>query len=483
MSLDDTAPGIEERLRAALGARADLVGPEDLRPVAAPVVELRPAWRSPWALLATAAVVLLVIGVVLQGVGGRPRSDQIAPQPDQPRPDLPVDVGRDWRPDDLSRPARLDLDGDGSRERVDFLAEPTADHDGRTRVQARLSSTGQVVFGVVELGTTIGVSALDPVDADADGDQELVLYTDATDGGPGAPFEPVVLDLRDGLLVQAVASDPALLAGGYAVVPGSATEHYDLVHLQSFEVRRGTLVSTRSVGAFARASESLTLLTPESYVMDTYEWTLDEEGVLRPGEPGCLVHVPEATTACETDSADDLPYVTSESTGTIGVGERVALDDGGLGYLARVEDDGSGPTLVVDGPGADGSVHALGVPDPRVHGVSPGNLTGYDGAAVFVSSASDPSAVEVVVQTADRAGLVRLRPVGEVPLGTGTSDDGRAHRSWLTAAGVVVTVVANDDGSWQAWQWVRAGEVEMTALPWGTICFENVEDPTTGGRC
>lgn len=482
MSTHDTIPELEERLRAALGARAELVRPEDLEPLPAPVVELRPAWRSPWTLLATAAVVLLVLGVVLQGVGGRARSDQIAPQPDRPRLDLSVDVGRDWQPD-LSTPARLDLDGDGTRETVEFLGEPTKKYDGRTRVQTTLSSTGEEAYGVVELGTTIDLSALDPIDADGDGDQELVLYTTPLGGGPGAPYEPVVLDLRDGLLVRAVPEDAELLAGGDVPVDGSATEYYDLVHLQSFEVRRGTLVSTRSVNAFARAAGGMTVLRPETYVMDTYAWSLDEDGVLRPGAPGCLVHVPEATTACDASSADDLPYVTSESTRTIGVGQQAALDDGGLGHRASVEDDGSGPTLVVDGTGADGAVYALDVPDPRVHVVSPGYLTGYDAAAVLVTSASDPAAVEVVVQTSDQAGLVRLRPVGEVPLGTGTTDGGRSYRSWLTAAGVLVTAVAEGDGSWQAWQWVRAGDTAITALPWGTVCFDDVDDPSTGHAC
>lgn len=483
MSTHDTVPELEERLRAALGARAELVRPEDLAPLPAPVVELRPAWRSPWALLATAAVLLLVLGVVVQGIGGRPRSDQIAPQPDRPRLDRPVDVGRDWQPDDLSEPARLDLDGDGTKETVDFLAEPTADRDGRTRVQTTLSTTGEEAFGLVELGTTVGVTPLPPIDADGDGDQELVLYTTPLDGGPNEPFEPVVLDLRDGLLVRAVPEDAGLLASGDVPVPGSATDYYDLVRLQTFEVRRGTLVSTRSVNAFARAAGGMTVLRPETYLVDTYTWTLDGDGVLRAGEKGCLVHVPEATTPCAPDSADDLPYVTSESTDVIGVGEQVALEDGGLGHRARVEDDGSGPTLTVDGPGADEAVYALNVPEPRVHVVSPGYLTGFDGAAVLVSSATDPAALEVVVQTADQAGLVRLRPVGEVPFGSGTTSAGRAHRTWLTGAGVVVTAVAGDDGSWATWQWVREGDTEIAALPWGTVCFDDVEDPSTGRAC
>ncbi|WP_416956944.1 hypothetical protein ACNKF0_07010 [Nocardioides sp. T5] len=474
---------MEDRLRAALSARAELVQPEHLAPLAT-ATPLRPRWRSPWVLLATAAAVLLVLGVVLQGLARDPRSDDVAPRPDEPRLELPQDVGRDWEPDDLSEPARLDLDGDGTKEKVEFLAEPAEEHDGRTRVQTTLSSTGEEAFGLVELGTTIGVAALDPIDADSDGDQELVLYTTDVDGGPGAPFEPVVLDLRDGLLVRAVPEDPELLASGHVVVPGSETEHYDRVHVQTFRVEGATLVSTRSVNAFARSAGSMTMLVPETYVMDTYEWTLDDQGVLRAGEQGCLVHVPEATKPCDADSADDLPYVTDESTNTIGLGEQVALDDGGLGYRARVEDDGDGlGTLVVDGPGADGSVYALNVPDPQVHVVSPGYLVGYDAASVVATSASDPAAMEVVVQTDDQAGLVRLRPVGDIALGTGTTDDGRAYRSWLTGAGVVVTAVAGDDGSWETWHWVRVGDTEMAALPWGTICFDDVEDPATGHAC
>ena len=109
---------IETRLRDALAARADLVRPEDLQPLA-PVVELRPRWQSPWVLLATAAAILLVLGVVLQGVGGRERSDRLAPEPDESGVELeiPADVGRDWKSDDLdtgpARPRRRRDPGEG----------------------------------------------------------------------------------------------------------------------------------------------------------------------------------------------------------------------------------------------------------------------------------------------------------------------------------------------------------------------------------
>ncbi|SEC76168.1 hypothetical protein SAMN04489844_2937 [Nocardioides exalbidus] len=309
-----------------------------------------------------------------------------------------------------------------------------------------------------------------------------MVYANNIDG-PVESYSPAVLDLRDGLLVQVASSDPDLLSGGKVVVPGSATAYYELFHQQSVFVDAGTLVSTRSVDTYARPLDGGTVsLVPETLVVDRYEWTLDD-GVLRPGEPSCAYYEPEApAAACTPDTRADLPYVTSESTDTIGVGEQVALEDGGLGYSARL-DPGDPPTLVVDGPGADGDVFAVDVPDPRIHTISPTDLRSGQGASVLVTSASDPDTMQVVVQTADQAGLVAVRPVGEVSLGTGTTDDGRAYRSWLTQAGVLVTAVADDDGSWEAWRWARVGEQEMAALPWGTICFDDVEDPTTGRAC
>ncbi|RYB90983.1 hypothetical protein EUA93_18785 [Nocardioides oleivorans] len=489
MSTTQETPGtaeMEARLRAALGARAELVRPEDLAPIA-PVVPLRPRWQSPWALLATAAVVLLVLGAVFQGVTGGPRSDEIAPQPDprtlEQTPELPADVGRDWTLDDSTEPARVDLDGDGTRERVELLTEPTSDDDGRIRLQATLSSTGDQAYGVVELGTTGVVGIQGAIDADGDGDQELVVFANTLEG-PVTSFAPAVLDLRDGLLVQVVPEgDGSLLVGGYVAVPGSETPYYDLVHTQSFYIEDGTLVSTRSVDTYARSLSTMQALVPETVVSDRYEWSLDDDGVLRPGEPTCVYREPEGQAMpCTSDTRADLPYVTSESTDTIGVGEQVALEDGGLGYSARLE-DGDPPTLVVDGPGADGDVFAVDVPDPRIHTTSPTDLGSDQGASLLVTSASDPDAMQVVVQAPDRAGLMALDPVGDVTLGTGTSADGRAYRSWLTGGGLLVTVVEAEDGAWEAWRWTRVGDQEMAALPWGEICFDDVQDPATGRAC
>ena len=465
----DTIPDIEERLRAALAARAELVQPEDLAPLA-PVVPLRPRWQSPWVLLATAAVVLLVLGAVFQGLGSDPRSDDVAPRPDRPRVTLPPDIGHDWKAGDLSSPARLDLDGDGVKEKVEFLAEPSEEHDGRIRLQTALSTTGEEAFGIADLGTTIGTNALGAIDADADGDQELVLYYDDVDAGPGGGGQPLVYDLRDGLLVRAAVEQPELLYRGEFVTFGG-TEYYEMVRPQDYWIEDGKLFSSRSVNAFA--SGTMTTMRPETYVVDSWEWVLGEDDVLRPVAAGCLAQGPESRTRCAPGQVDDLPVLLPAVTDTIGIGGSREFDDG-YRFTARLEAFAD-PSLVVEG--ADGRTinHALEVRDPQVATVQPTALFS-DGASLLVTSASDPWYVEVLVQDGDR--LRALEPVGEINV----ADVGDTH-TWLTANGALVTVVADDDGTWRAWQWVMVSRTRMAAFPTGRVCFDDVEDPSTVRHC
>lgn len=458
-----TIPDVEERLRAALAARAELVQPEDLAP-AAPLAPLRPRWQSPWVLLATAAVVLLVLGVALQGVGTGPKSDDVAPRPD-PTIELPPDVGRDWKADDLSTPAKLDLDGDGVEERVEFLAERTKDFDGRIRLQTTLSTTGEDAYGIAELGTTIGTTALDPIDADADGDQELVLYVDDVNLG-----HPVVFDLRDGQLVQAVAEDPDLLVRGDLPVPGSRTEHYELVRIHDYWHEDGQLLSGRSRGSFAAGNMSL--LRPETVLLDTWVWRLDSEGVLRAEPAGCMRSGLESLTPCEEGAVEDLPRVTPVAHGTFGIGERADFHTG-YRFAARIEAVAD-PSLVVEGSDGRTINHGLEVAAPEVFTAQPTSVFS-DGASLVVTSASDPSYIQVLAQAGDR--LRSLEPVGDVPL----RNEGDV-RTWLTRDGALVTVVADGD-AWQAWQWALVSGTEMAAMPTGTVCFGDVDDPSTLRPC
>lgn len=470
MSTPDATTKMEERLRAALTARAELVQPESLQPLA-PVVETRPPWRTPWALLATAAVLLLVLGAVLQGLSREPRSDDVAPEPDAPEVVLPADVGREWKADDLSSPARLDLDGDGTREKVAFLSEPTKDFDGRVRLQTTLSSTGEEAYGLAEPGSTIGVSALDPIDADGDGDQELVLYYDDLGaGGPGGIGYPLVFDLRGGLLVQAVPEEPDLLVRGYQPVPGSETEHYRMVHLHDYWIEDGALWSSRSVNTYADGN--MTLVRPETIVVDGWRWALGDDGVLRQTEEVCLRQGLDSVRPCGDDQQDDLPTVAPVAEDTFGPGEAAAFDLG-YRYTARLV-GGDPPALVVEGEDGRTVRHELDVADPRIATVQPTSVM-QDGASFLVTSASDPSYAQVVVQDGDR--LRPLTATGEIGLG------GDSTRTWLTGSGALVSAVDGGDGTWRTWQWRMVSGTEMAALPSGTVCFDDPSDPSTVRRC
>ncbi|GAA1938532.1 hypothetical protein [Nocardioides hwasunensis] len=466
MSTHETSM-MEERLRAALSARAEQVQPEHLAPLA-PVVPLRPRWQSPWVLLATAAVVMLILGVAFRGIGSDPRSDDLAPKPDEPQVTLPADVGRDWSKSPESTPARVDLDGDGTKEKVEFLAEEAEEHDGRVRLQTTLSSTGEEAWGVMQVASTnIGMTAEGVIDADDDGDEELVVFDPGVD--PSGGF-PVVFDLRDGLLVQAAPEDPDLLLRGQVQVPGSETEYYDLVRTFQYWIDDGSLFSGRSVESFARAGEFWT--SPLEVELEAWEWRLGPDGVLRREAAGCRELMFEVR-ACDDDSSDRLPVVGPAATESFGMGEEFTWDDG-YTLTARLE-AGADPALVVEGSDARTINHSLEVRDPVVLTTRPTGVFG-DGASFVVRSASDPGYLQVLYQRGDQ--LQALAPVGEVPL-----TDDETHRTWLTTDGSLVTVVAADDGSWRAWSWQMVSRSEMAAIPGGILCFDDATDPTTGRAC
>lgn len=468
-----TQPDIEELLRAALTARAELVRPEDLAPMAPPatVTPLRPRWLSPGVLLATAAVVLLILGVVFQGVGGRSKSDDIAPKPDEPRVelDLPADIGRDWQTSPESTPARVDLDGDDELEKVEFLAEKTKNFDGRIRLQTTLSSTGEEAYGVADVASTIGLTAEGVIDADGDGDHELVVFDPDLDSGSGGA--PLVFDLREGLLVQVVPEDPDLLLRGDVQVPGSQTTFYDRARVHQYWIEDGTLFSGRSVDSFARAGENQA--RPLVVELETWEWRLDDDGVLRPEAAGCQ-ELEFDLRDCEGAPSDQVPDLGAPVEATVGPGESADFTRS-YPFSLRVE-AGDPPLLFVQGYDAGTLRHELDVPDPRVSAVQTDSGFYQGGVSLVVTSASDPTLVQLLVQRGDR--IVVLRPVGEVPLEN--TDD---TRFWHTENGSVVSAVAGDDDTWQLWFWQVTSGDRAFAIPGAGVCFGDVDDPSTMRAC
>ena len=220
----------------------------------------------------------------------------------------------------------------------------------------------------------------------------------------------------------------------------------------------------------------MTLLQPEAYVVDAYEWRLDEDGILRAGDASCLVMVPESQVPCGSEVDEGfVRYLDSVATGAFGIGEGADFREG-YRFSARLVADA---TLVVEGEdGRTLRYDGLPVPDPQVSAVQPMSVLS-DGASLVVTSASDPSYIEVLVQDVEQPDRLRpLEAVGEVDL----ANEGEV-RTWQTADGGVVTVTAREDGSWTAWSWMMVSRTEMAALPWGTVCFDDVDDPSTARPC
>ena len=474
---------LENRLAEALAARAALVRPEDLRHDRPPVSVL-PWWRRPVVVIAVAAS--LVVATTTTALLATSPARRTAP-PSEPTPSvvLPADVGQDWGRAQGSPPRALDLDGDGTKEKVRFRAEPSKDFKGRLRLETTLSSDGSSVYGVVELGSTIGVTPLESIDADGDGDEELVLLRDIN----GMDNEPVVLDLRERMLVEAPPSEPGLLKRYTTVVPGAAAaDHYEMVHRVDYWFEDGVLLSSSSRSAFA--SSGMSIFSPPTYVADVMRWRLRDDGVLvpEPADEPCVVLGLETKQPCADGAADELPPLDPVATGSLGIGETHRFSTGGYAFdlaLAEPSEPDASANLVVDShnDGRHLDVPVTIGPDPRASTTQPSGIF-YDGASVVLTSgADDRQFMAVYVQYGDR--MRKLETVGPVPLGTGI-DQGRPYRSWLTENGALYTALAEDgdgDGAWRVYTWTMLRGARLAAVPVDSVCFEDVTTVSVAGRC
>lgn len=478
-----TPTDLETRIGAALAARAEQVTPQDLRHVGPPVVPLRRR-TTPVLLLAAAASVLLAVVLTLV----MPGDDRVSPAPEPKDPEVvrPPDVGKAWDRAPMSPPYAIDLDGDGRDEKVRFRSDRDRPEDGRVRLETTLTSDGTDVYGVVDLEYGGGVTPLEPIDADDDGDQELVLYR--TDPDDAMATLPIVLDLRDGVLVQAPPSDPDLLRIGTVEAAGG-TEHYDLVRLEDYWIEDGQLHSLRSVRSFARLG--MELLRPEEYVADAFTWRLGDDGVLRPetSDVPCVRLVPEGRRPCRPGETDDLPVLAPVAGDTVRLGGSFTPDTGPVDFTASLEApteaDADADLVIAQDPFPETRTPLRTGAEPLLFATQPTGLR-YDGIAVLVASGDgdEPVAHQVLVQ--DRNRMVALEPVGDVPLGTGYTDDRRAFRTWLTYNGDLVTAMADgpdEDGPWDVYSWLVTGRDAMVAAPLDTVCFDDPTDPTTTRRC
>jgi len=239
-----------------------------------------------------------------------------------------------------------------------------------------------------------------------------------------------------------------------------------MVQLQEWWLERGQLWSGRSRNAYAAAP--MTLLRPEVAVLDAWRWILGKDGVLRRGPTECRTDTYGEAGECRAGQVDSPPVLAPVAEETIGAGQRAEFGEGfsftgGIGggvLTARV----GGEVLELE----------VDVPDPLLHTQQPTSIF-YDGASFVVTSASDPSQVQVVVQRGER--LRFMEPVGDVPL----RDEGDV-RTWLTADGVLLTAVAEGE-EWRLWQWTMVSGSEIAALPLGVTCFDDAVPPSTARAC
>lgn len=231
---------IEERLAAALDARAELVTPQDLRPLEVPKPPRRHVRTGLLLLTAAATAAVVATPFVLEDGGGTTQSpgpagppsgavsEPTEPEPAEPseQPAVPADaivVGRQ----------KADLDGDGRPDRVRLLLDsPSPDEPGDGFVAVTLAAGGT---SVAEM--PFGYPGLKPAfDINGDGREQVLLSN--TQGGDFS--QVLVYTWHEDGLVLARQEGAAPLATEADGVSGYYTDDRGLVSWLSRDEAGGT---------------------------------------------------------------------------------------------------------------------------------------------------------------------------------------------------------------------------------------------------
>jgi hypothetical protein len=245
---------LEDRLSAALTARADLVQPEDLRPASPPPVVV-PLRRRPAVYLLAAAACAAVAAVPFLIRGG---GDSVSPRPvDTPSvtPNGDQVRGADW-PEIYSYDG-YDVDGDGEGDHVVIRKESSEElAKGTRRLEVQLSSGGTAA--VLLDYDTYDINGIDPVDLDGDGADEILYYRGTE------PAEIGVVRYVDGALVDLEVADD----------PGLTNQYDDQGRIRTWWVRDHLLFASRSVeGGFVLGDGGKPI--PQRYPVEVWTWTVD----------------------------------------------------------------------------------------------------------------------------------------------------------------------------------------------------------------
>ncbi len=476
----------EDRLIAALAARADQVHPEDLRAPEVPEVASTVTFlRRPaaYAVGIAAAAAAIAAPFVIGGLGSDDSPMPPASEGPSPTPLPQTDVGGDWPV--ITRQG-VDLDGDGTPERVRLRAEPGEPLIGpRVRLESDLSGGG-AVFGIVDSGE-VSVNFMDPVDLDGDGAEELMLNRDHSDG---LTTDWVVVDVVDGQLVALEQDGSAPLSGGDVPDPDDpdlafATDRW-------ISPDESALFSARSLRSFARYGMSFEV--PDPYAAQVWTWEIDGLRLVPVAQDQlCISQVEETREPCSGDEGEDLPAFLPEETNLIGVGESFTADVD----FDQVDDTVSleGATPGVDGQVGDGDVELVvrtstagvkrlpipagGAPQLYATTIQIGML---DGLSLVVRQETGDSSRFTYVATGPEGfsgDLLNVTTSG-APFGNGFLEDGSSYRTWVGADDRMYTGVepVQDDPDrlqpTQVYVWTLEVGPELAAVALGGYCFDTV---------
>lgn len=437
---------LEDRLAAALQARAEQVAPQDLRPLEVPEAS-RFRWRPVLAGLAAAATVAAV--AVPLATGG-PDEERPAPPATSSTPS-PSAVATPF--DETSR-ARGDVDGDGAADLV------RTDQEGLVRVDLADGSVaeleqppGSSVDGLAEVDTP-GLAVVIGIDS---GDERPVHVLRWVDGGleevPTRDDAWIGMSSGQTYWVQ----DRVLFTGTFR---GNLDEEVR-VDTRAWHLRNGQLQGT-SMGQWC--------------------WLPSQD---QPHPVSC-----SSLSSFDVGPRGDLPalfpavgatYKVGE-TWTLGGAESVELVGRSGEYLEKGDVE-----LVVS---VDGVVARADVPAGGPPVLLGGRVRARGDAPVFVVRQEGGDSMTTTVFTFWNGELIALPQPTDAPFGNGFREvDGSTpyHLTWLSKEGVLYTAEGVDEGTGQSrthlWRWSDDFGDRLTPEDLGLACLDFSVDPTAYGRC
>lgn len=442
---------IEDRLAAALQARAETVGPEDLRPLVVPETRRR-SWPPVLAGLAAAATVAAV--AVPLATGG---SDEDRPAP--PASSATPSPSAVATPFDETTRAEGDVDGDGAADLV------RTDQEGLVRVDLADGSS-------VELQQPVGAGLEGLAEVGAPG-LAIVLGIDSGDERPAQ-----VLRWVDGQLEEVDALDDSWI--------GSRSG-------QTFWVEDHVLYTGVFEGTFG----------DEPVRVATRAWEL-RDGVLQSNSMGQRCWEPSEKqphpVSCSSLGSEydvgprgDLPMMFPAVEESVGVGEPVsfALESEDDSFELRGElpegSDTVKPGMVELVVTVGGVEHTAPIPAGWTPRLSVQTVVSRGTPGFLVIQEGGDSSTMTVYSFWNG----KLQPLGMpsgVAFGSGFQDgeaETLTYRTWITEDGVLFTAEEVDPGAGlhRLFTWSDDLGDTMVERDLGEVCIDWLSTPPAYGRC